>query len=195
MYCSGFVCTIEHFGWIFVHQKSQKAMGAAGSSDFVDPETLPLQILLAEEVRLEKNGKEQNVVDARDQDNDKLLKEYWQLRHEKKYWMDFAQQMEKERNWFGFISLTSPLNAMVWEDLHSSQWGPLLDLEMVQDQLSLLSQTLGDHYVISKAGSMDTISSWSSSCLCYGIVGRQCELCAWCFGPGLSPAGSQSTYW
>jgi len=83
-------------------------MGAAGSSDFVDPETLPLQILLAEEVRLEKNGKEQNVVDARDQDNDKLLKEYWQLRHEKKYWMDFAQQMEKERNWFGFISLTSP---------------------------------------------------------------------------------------
>ena len=84
-------------------------MGAAGSSDFVDPETLPLQILLAEEVRLEKNGKEQNVVDARDQDNDKLLKEYWQLSHEKKYWMDFAQQMEKERNWFGFISLTSPL--------------------------------------------------------------------------------------
>ena len=81
-------------------------MGAA-SSDFVDPETLPLQILLAEEVGLE----EQNALDKRDREHE-LLREIWQLRHEKKYWMDFAQEVEKERNnlsFFGSVRLKSPL--------------------------------------------------------------------------------------
>ena len=87
------------------------AMGAA-SSDFVDPETLPLQILL------EEKGKEQNGVDKNDEDNEKLLLENWQLKHEKTCWMNYARQMEKERNnlqdahdmaFFGCVCLTSPL--------------------------------------------------------------------------------------
>eukprot|EP00434_Breviolum_minutum_P020458 symbB.v1.2.018041.t2/scaffold1424.1/size119625/6 len=95
----------------------QSPMGAA-SSDFVDPETLPLQILLAEEVHLDKNGKEQNGVEKKKEDNEKLLGEIWQLRHEKNYWRDYAREMEKERNdlrdaqdtaWSGPVSLKSPL--------------------------------------------------------------------------------------
>ena len=65
-------------------------MGAA-SSDFVDPETLPLQILL-------QDGKEQNGVDnkqVKDDDNEKLLRDLWELKHEKKYWRDYARQVEK----------------------------------------------------------------------------------------------------
>ena len=87
-------------------------MGAV-SSDFVDPETLPLQTLLAEEVLLE-NGNEQNKTDE-DNDNEKLLQENWELKQEKKYWIDRAQKMEKERNdlqyyaQFGSVVLKSPL--------------------------------------------------------------------------------------
>ena len=86
-------------------------MGTA-SSDFVDPETLPLQILLDEK------GKEQNGVDKNNEDNKKLLIENWQLKHEKTCWMNYARQMEKERNnlqdahdmaFFGCVCLTSPL--------------------------------------------------------------------------------------
>ena len=67
-------------------------MGAA-SSDFVDPETLPLKILLAEEVGLDRRDcakekeKEQN---EKDQEIEKLLIENWHLRHEKNYWRDYA---------------------------------------------------------------------------------------------------------
>ena len=41
---------------------SKKSPMGVASSDFVDPETLPLQIL-HKEVHLDKNGKEQNGVD------------------------------------------------------------------------------------------------------------------------------------
>ena len=92
-------------------------MGAA-SSDFVDPETLPLQILLSEEVCLDQTEKAQNGVDKKDDDNEKLVRENWQLRHEKFFWRDYAREMEKERNdlrdaqdmaFFGSVRLTSPL--------------------------------------------------------------------------------------
>ena len=92
-------------------------MGAA-SSDFVDPETLPLQILLSEEVCLDQTEKAQNGVDKKDDDNEKLVRENWQLRHKKFFWRDYAREMEKERNdlrdaqdmaFFGSVRLTSPL--------------------------------------------------------------------------------------
>ena len=88
-------------------------MGAA-SSDFVDPETLPLQILLSEEVCLDQTENAQNGVDKKYDDNEKLVRENWQLRHEKFYWRDYAREIEKERNdlrdaLFGSVRLTSPL--------------------------------------------------------------------------------------
>ena len=77
-------------------------MGAA-HSDFVDPETLPLQILL------DNNEKEQNGVDKKDDDNEKLQGN-WQLWHERNFWRDYAWEMEKERNnIFGSLRLKSPL--------------------------------------------------------------------------------------
>ena len=44
---------------------SNKSPMGVASSDFVDPETLPLQIL-QKEVHLDKNGKEQKGVDKKD---------------------------------------------------------------------------------------------------------------------------------
>ena len=71
-------------------------MGAA-SSDFVDPETLPLKILLAEEP---------NAVEKNDQDPEKLLKEEnWQLKHEAAYWRDYAYALVSGKT----VSLESPL--------------------------------------------------------------------------------------
>lgn len=71
---------------------SKKSPVGVASSDFVDPETLPLQIL-HKEVHLDKNGKEQNGVDKKDsfvlphsvlllsdEDSEILLPENWQLR-------------------------------------------------------------------------------------------------------------------
>ena len=76
-------------------------MGSASSSDFVDPETLPLEILLAEEVGLE----EQNVVDKRDDEVAKLRHENYQLRHETIYWREYSYALE----FSGTVRLKSPL--------------------------------------------------------------------------------------
>ena len=82
-------------------------MGAASSSDFVDPETLPLKILLDEEVGLDRKDcakekeKEQN---EKDQEIERLLIENWHLSHEKKYWRDYAYACRS-----GTVSLKSPL--------------------------------------------------------------------------------------
>ena len=72
-------------------------MGAA-SSDFVDPETLPLKILLAEEVGLDQ---EQN---EKDQEVEKLRIENWQLKEENSYWRDYAYARR-----IGTVRLKSPL--------------------------------------------------------------------------------------
>ena len=85
-------------------------MGSASSSesfDCVDPETLPLEILLAEEEGLE----EQNVVDKsdkRDEEIAKLLQENYQLRHEKHFWRDYSYALE----FSGTVRLTSPLTSV-----------------------------------------------------------------------------------
>ena len=86
--------------------KQLKPMGAA-SSDFVDPETLPLKILLAEEVGLDRKDcakekeKEQN---EKDQEIERLLIENWHLSHEKNYWRDNAYACR-----IGTVRLKSPL--------------------------------------------------------------------------------------
>ena len=86
--------------------KQLKPMGAA-SSDFVDPETLPLKILLAEEVGLDRRDcakekeKEQN---EKDQEIQELLIANWHLRHEKNYWRDYAYDCR-----IGTVGLKSPL--------------------------------------------------------------------------------------
>ena len=92
--------------------KAPHPMGATPSA-FVDPERLPLEILLAEEVCLE-NGKEQKSDSDNDNEKEKLLQENLQLKREKKFWSDWALAMEKERNdlWDAqaqTVSLSSPL--------------------------------------------------------------------------------------
>ena len=77
-------------------------MGSASSSDFVDPETLPLEILLAEEVGLEEQH-----VDKRDEEIAKLLQENYQLRHEKHFWRDKSYTCESS----GTVRLKSPLTS------------------------------------------------------------------------------------
>ena len=98
-----------------------QAMGAA-SSDFVDPETLPLQILI-------QDGQEQNGVDdkqVKDEDDEKLLRDIWELEHEKKLWRDYARQMEKERdNLFHFgpvLHLKSPLTRWSEKMYRPDRW-------------------------------------------------------------------------
>ena len=87
-------------------------MGAA-SSDFIDPETLPLQILLQDGKEQNGNGVDDKQVN--DEDNDeKLLRDNGQLKHERNYWRDYARQMEKERDNYLFnfgpvLHLKSPL--------------------------------------------------------------------------------------
>eukprot|EP00434_Breviolum_minutum_P025766 symbB.v1.2.022777.t1/scaffold2059.1/size90859/5 len=66
------------------------------SSDFVDPETLPLQILLSEH----QEWKEE------DDECEKLRKRNWQLSHEKTFWQNYALSMERNRV---SLSLRSPL--------------------------------------------------------------------------------------
>ena len=66
------------------------------SSDFVDPETLPLQILLSEH----QEWKEE------DDECEKLRKRNWQLSHEKTFWQNYALFMERNRV---SLSLRSPL--------------------------------------------------------------------------------------
>ena len=88
-------------------------MGAA-SSDFVDPETFPLQILL-------QNGRDKKDEDEEDEDEEhvKLLRENWQLRHEKNMWRDHALKMTN-------LTLTSPLTSrsekMDKPDSESTYW-------------------------------------------------------------------------
>ena len=76
-------------------------MGSASSSDFVDPETLPLEILLAEEVGGEQNVDVVDKSDKRDAEIAKLLQENYQLRHEKRYW--------RALQYSGTVRLESPL--------------------------------------------------------------------------------------
>ena len=82
-------------------------MGAA-SSDFLDPETFPLQILLDNNEYEQTN---QNGMDKKYEDNarEKMSRENWELRHEKQMWMDYAKELEKEKNFSGSVSLKSPL--------------------------------------------------------------------------------------
>ena len=97
------------------------AMGAAASSDysdFVDPETLPLQILLASDNNTGLNG--QNQLDKKNEEHDeleKLLQENWHLRHETAYWRDYARSLECSRT----VSLKSPLTR--WsEKMYRPDW-------------------------------------------------------------------------
>lgn len=67
------------------------------SSDFVDPETLPLQILLSEH-----HG-------WKDDEHEKLVQQNWQLSHEKTFWKNYALSMERNGANSGSLSLRSPL--------------------------------------------------------------------------------------
>ena len=73
-------------------------MGAV-SSDYVDPETLPLQILLSEH----------NGCKEKDEERESLREENWQLRHEKTYWKNYALAISKNWAHSGSLSLNSPL--------------------------------------------------------------------------------------
>ena len=99
------------FGIVSLCQWFQaEAMGAA-SSDFVDPETLPLKILL-EKGKEQSGVDEKKVQDDKSEDTEKLLRDRcWELQREKTFWRDYAWQMEKELDnakWAP-LSLTSPL--------------------------------------------------------------------------------------
>ena len=67
-------------------------MGAA-SSDFVDPETLPLQILL-------QSGRDKKDKDEENDDEEPapFLRENWQLTHEKNMWRDYALKLHGARD-------------------------------------------------------------------------------------------------
>ena len=81
-------------------------MEVASSFDFVDPETWPLQILLSEDVFLAEDGKDQNAVGTKAEENHRLRIENFLLKQEKIFW---RKRAEKERGTasVGSISLRS----------------------------------------------------------------------------------------
>ena len=113
-----YIYILRHKDHFFREASNKPTPMGAASSDFVDPETLPLQILLSEEVCPGQNGQAQNGVDKKDEEHEKLVRENWQLNHENQFWRDHAREMERQRNdlrdaqdmaFFGSVRLKSPL--------------------------------------------------------------------------------------
>ncbi len=102
-------------------------MGAASSdySDFVDPETLPLQILLDNSTAQLQNGLDKKVLEL-ELEREKLLQENWRLRHETTHWCQYARALLDDMEKPGTIRLTSPLTKwsekMYRPDRSGSDW-------------------------------------------------------------------------